>query len=50
MMAFSGVRNSWLIFARNSDFARLAIADSMLAARKAFSDRLREINEPRSAV
>ena len=28
MIAFSGVRNSWLMFARNSDFARLAASAS----------------------
>jgi hypothetical protein len=38
------------MLARNSDLARLAIADSMLAARKAFSDRRREIKVPRSAA
>jgi hypothetical protein len=44
MTAFSGVRSSWLMLARNSLFALFAVADSMAAARKADSVRRREIN------
>jgi len=32
MMALSGVRNSWLIFARNSDLLRLAKSPVLLPA------------------
>ena len=49
MIALSGVRSSWLILARNSDLARLAIACSMVAARSACSERSRETHCPKSA-
>src|SRR5690348_6170600 len=50
MMALRGVLSSWLMFARNSDFARLASADSIAAARSADSARLRVTNCPKFAV
>ena len=35
MIALSGLRSSWLMLARNSDFARLAISASFFAVIKA---------------
>ncbi len=40
MMAFNGVRSSWLILARNSDLLRLASSACSLAARKTRSRSL----------
>ena len=39
MMAFSGVRSSWLMLARNSDFERLAASALERASRSACAAR-----------
>ena len=43
MMELSGVRNSWLICARNSDLERLANSAWFLASIRARSARLRSL-------
>jgi hypothetical protein len=43
MMMFSGVRSSWDIIARNSDFAWLAASAAVLACRSASSARPRSV-------
>jgi hypothetical protein len=48
-MALSGVRSSWLIAARNSDFARLAFAASCCARRASSCARRRSAIVDRGA-
>ncbi|EDY15813.1 hypothetical protein CfE428DRAFT_6666 [Chthoniobacter flavus Ellin428] len=43
MIALSGVRNSWLMFARNWLFERLASSAASLARRSSSSARLRAV-------
>ncbi len=43
MIELSGVRSSWLILARNPDFARFAASAASLAARIASSACLRSV-------
>src|SRR4029434_2124247 len=43
MIAFSGVRSSWLIMARNSDFARLALSAWSLVRSNSASAALRSV-------
>jgi hypothetical protein len=43
MMAFSGVRSSWLMPARKWSLARLALASSWFFSCSAFSKRLRSL-------
>src|SRR3546814_12443834 len=43
MIAFSGVRSSWLMLARNADFARLAASAASRAERNSCSRCSREV-------
>ena len=43
MIAFKGVRKSWLVLSKNSVFARLAYSARLIAARNSASDSTRSV-------